>query len=210
MMEIDHVLIAVTDLAVAAREMDDQHGLASIAGGRHTGWGTANRIVPLGETYLELIAVVDPAEARQSVFGQWVANGANTRGRPIGWAVRTNDIDAVGRRLGLRVRAGSRVTPAGDRLEWRSAGVEEAAAEGALPFFIEWGRGTPFPGHAVVTHPGGAPAITRILALGDTDRLAGWLDGHVLPVLVRPGDPMLAGVVLFRADGEIVLGEDPR
>src|SRR5438876_4803917 len=104
-MEIDHVLIAVVDLATAAREMEEHHGLAAIEGGRHPGWGTANRIVPLGETYLELAAVVDEVEARQSVFGRWVASGAKISGQPIGWAVRVHDIEDVGRRLGLTVRA---------------------------------------------------------------------------------------------------------
>jgi glyoxalase-like protein len=206
--EIDHVLIAVADLATATRDMEEHHGLASIEGGRHPGWGTVNRIVPLGETYLELVAVVDEAEAKQSVFGRWVAS-AKIPGRPIGWAVRTDKIDDVGRRLGLTVRAGSRVTPTGNRLEWRAVGMEEAAAESSLPFFIEWGSGTPFPGHALVKHPGGPAAITGILTHGDADRLAQWLDGHALPVIVSPGKSMLAGIVLSRADGEIALGLDP-
>ena len=202
-MEIDHVLIAVVDLAAAAREMEEHHGLASIEGGRHPGWGTANRIVPLGETYLELAAVVDEVEARQSVFGRWVASGAKISGQPIGWAVRVHDIEDVGRRLGLTVRAGSRVTPNGDRLEWRAAGMEEAAAEGFLPFFIQWGAGTAFPGRALVKHAGGTPVITRILIHGDADRLAYWLGGHELPIVVTPGGPTLAGVALSRAGGPI-------
>jgi hypothetical protein len=205
-MQIDHVLIAVADLAVAAREMEERHGLTSIEGGHHPGWGTANRIVPLGAAYLELVAVVDAVEARQSVFGRWVADGTTGRSRPIGWAVRTDGIDDVARRLGLTVRAGSRLTPTGGRLEWRTAGVEEAAADGSLPFFIEWGAGVPFPGHVVVEHRDGIPTITGILIQGDADRLALWLDGHALPIIVRPGNPMLAGVILTRAGSEIVLG----
>ena len=62
----------MADLAAAAEEIEARHGLASIEGGRHPGWGTANRIVPLGEAYLELVAVVDEAEAAQSPFGRWV------------------------------------------------------------------------------------------------------------------------------------------
>ncbi|HEY8778025.1 MAG TPA: VOC family protein [Gaiellaceae bacterium] len=72
-MELDHVLIAVGDLAAAAHEFEVEHGLASIEGGRHPGWGTANRIVPLGKSYLELVAVVDQDEAARSDFGRWVA-----------------------------------------------------------------------------------------------------------------------------------------
>src|SRR6476469_4083347 len=52
-------MIAVTDLDAAGREFEARHRLASVAGGRHPGWGTANRIVPLGDAYLELVAIVD-------------------------------------------------------------------------------------------------------------------------------------------------------
>jgi hypothetical protein len=62
--EIDHVLIAVAGLSAAAQEMEKRDGLASVEGGRHTASGTANGIVPLGKTYLELVAVVDATEAR--------------------------------------------------------------------------------------------------------------------------------------------------
>ncbi len=68
----------------------------------------------------------------------------------------------------------------------------------------------PVPWSRPVKHPGGTAAITGILIHGDADRLADWLDGHVLPITVSPGDPRLAGIVLSRADGEIVLGMDPR
>jgi hypothetical protein len=71
--------------------------------------------VPLGKTSFELVAVVDAAEAGQSVFGRWVAAGATISGQPSGWAVRTDEIDSVGRRLALTVRTESRVTPSGDR-----------------------------------------------------------------------------------------------
>jgi hypothetical protein len=52
---MDHVIYAVDDLDAAASLMSDREGLASVPGGRHEGWGTANRIVPLGGSYLELI-----------------------------------------------------------------------------------------------------------------------------------------------------------
>jgi hypothetical protein len=71
--ELDHVLIAVADLMAAARAIEDEHGLMASEGGWHPGWGTANRIVPLGDAYLELVTVVDAAEAARSPFGQWVA-----------------------------------------------------------------------------------------------------------------------------------------
>src|SRR5262249_37141247 len=56
---IDHVLIAVTDLAESARRFETEYGLTALVGGRHPGVGTANMIIPLGSEYLELIAAVD-------------------------------------------------------------------------------------------------------------------------------------------------------
>ena len=146
-MELDHVLIAVSDLDAAAREVEDRLGLASVEGGRHQGLGTANRIVPLGATYLELVAVVDEAEAAQSGFGSWLVGG--DRPRLLGWCARTDDLDAVAARLGLTISDGARTRPDGTVLSWRMAGLERSAEEPSLPFFIEWGQGTPYPGEAL-------------------------------------------------------------
>src|SRR5215216_4908360 len=126
--ELDHVLIAVADLAAAAEEIEARHRLASIDGGRHPGWGTANRIVPLGEAYLELIAVVDESDAAHSPFGRWVAGAQRKPAQPLGWAVRTRQLDDVARRLGLTVDAGSRAGRDGRLVRWRLAGIEQAAA----------------------------------------------------------------------------------
>jgi hypothetical protein len=124
-MELDHVLIPLADLSRAVTEFEGRYGLLSVEGGRHADW------VPLGDSYLELIAVVDPAEASQSAFGRWVANARSAR--PLGWAVRTDDLAAVAGRLGLNVGSGSRLTAMGDLLSWRIAGVERAIAEPWLP-----------------------------------------------------------------------------
>jgi hypothetical protein len=204
-LELDHVLIAVADLAAATREIEARHGLASIEGGRHPGWGTANGIVPLGEAYLELVAVADHPEAAQSPFGRWVAEARPTLAEPLGWAVRTHALDEVARRLGLTIGAGSRATPGGERLRWRLAGIEQAAAEPSLPFFIEWGRETPFPGRMPITHPAGPVKLAQLQLDGDADRLAAWLGAHRLPISVRPGRPRVRSIVLTAAAGEIVL-----
>src|SRR6185503_19952252 len=188
-MELDHVLIAVTDLEDGAREFE-RHGLSSVEGGRHRDWGTANRIVPLGSCYIELIAVVDDAVAADSALGRWVAGGASPEGRPLGWAVRTSGLDDVAGRLDLVVRSGSRLTPSGEELRWRSAGVEEAIAEPCLPFFIEWDEGTRLPG----TEDPRPATISRLVLEGSPDRVGAWLGDHALPIRVLDGPAEVAAV----------------
>jgi len=203
-MELDHVLIPLADLSSAVTEFEGRYGLVSVEGGRHADWGTANRIVPLGDNYLELVAVVDPAEASQSAFGRWVANAR--AGQPLGWAVRTEDLGAVAGRLGLSVGSGSRFAATGELLRWRIAGVERAMAEPWLPFFVEWAAGGRLPGRLDVGHPAAATGIKRLIVAGEPKRLSSWLDGHRLPVTLADGGSGVIGVVLSTRSGEIVVG----
>ena len=173
----------------------------NVEGGQHRDWGTANRIVPLGSSYLELVAVVDPRVAAGSSFGRWVGDGATDSGRPIGWAVRTSGLDEIAGRLGLTARGGSRVTPSGEELRWRSAGGDEAIAEPCLPFFIEWADGVRLPG----TENSRPATISRLVLEGNPDRLAGWLGEHSLPIRVIDGPAEVAAVVVSTAAGEIIL-----
>lgn len=190
LIELDHVLIAVSDLEAAAREVDERHGLASVEGGRHQGLGTANRIVPLGSTYLELVTVVDEAEAAESGFGAWVTGGDLPR--LLGWCLRTEDLDSVAGRLGLTIADGARARPDGTVVRWRMAGLERSAEEPSLPFFIEWGFGTPYPGKALAQ----SSAIRGVRLQGEPERIAEWVGEMEVPILVREGSPALLSVVL--------------
>lgn len=205
-MQLDHVLIAVADLRAAGLEIEERYGLTSVEGGRHPAWGTANRIVPLGDSYIELIAVVNAEKASQSSIGRWVASAASSTLRPLGWAVRTSELDEVSRRLGLPVHAGSRTTPGGGELRWRSAGLDQAAAEPSLPFFIEWGPETQLPGRAGIRHAAGAAKIARVALSADAGRLAGWLGDHQhqLPIVVSGGKPAVTAIYIAVDGGEII------
>ena len=205
-LELDHVLLATDDLAAAARELE-LRGLASVEGGRHPGFGTENRIVPLGDAYLELVAVADEADAACTAFGRWVAAGRSVPFAPLGWAVRTTRLDEHARRLGLAVEAGARARPDGGVLRWRTAGLPEAAAEPCLPFFIAWEPGTVLPGRAPTRHPVGGVGVRQLVLDGPPDRIADWLGGARLPIAVRPGAPALAAIALGADGGELVLGE---
>ncbi len=204
-LELDHVIFSVADLEAAGREMEARYGLVSIEGSHHPNWGTANRIVPLGEAYIELVAVVDRAEASRSTFGSWVARATPTVGRPLGWAVRTGELDGLARRLHLLVEAGSRIGPNGNLVQWRLAGVKEAAAEPSLPFFIEWGKGVSLPGRAAAAHRAGSLQIARLKLSGDPRRLATWLGPHSLPIEVESGTPAVMEIVVRGDTDDFVL-----
>jgi hypothetical protein len=204
-LKVDHVLLAVNDLADAAVALNDRHGLVSVEGGRHPQWGTANRIIPVDDAYLELIAVVDPERARGSAFGRWVSSARPGIMQPLGWAVRAVVIDDVARRLDLAIESGSRATPDGGVLQWRLAGLERAAADPALPFFIEWGGDAPHPSQLPVTHSAGSLEFGRLELRGNRDRLAAWLGDHDLPATIQRGQSSITRVILKVSDREIVL-----
>lgn len=202
-MVVDHILIAVSDLDAAAHRFELTYGLASGEGGRHPGWGTANRIVPLGDSYLELVAVVDAREASESAFGQWVGRGATESGHLLGWAVRTDDLDSVCRRLALTPHSGSRVGTKGKLLRWRMAGIERAIADPSFPFFIEWSRESIHPGRGQQDQ---AVSITELALHGDPQQLSSWIGEHTMPITVEYGSSAIAGLILDSPRGRIGFG----
>ena len=57
MLELDHLVVACLDLDDGDAWLRRRLGVALAPGGRHTGWGTHNRLLQLGAgVYLELIA----------------------------------------------------------------------------------------------------------------------------------------------------------
>src|SRR5260370_848553 len=136
---VDHVLLPVADLEDGAHRLQEQFGLQGSAGGRHPKVGTANVIVPLGSQYLELIAVVDPAEAAGSRLGRRVSRALEERKTFLGWALRTKDLDAVRRKLQAAgwdlppLTEGSRHRPDRQVLSWRTPGAETGVESRARP-----------------------------------------------------------------------------
>src|SRR5437870_2768079 len=86
---IDHFIIGVRNLEKAATQFSQKLGLAASGGGIHPTGGTANRIIVIGDTYLELIAVRTPGEAQQSMLDR-LAKGEGY----LNFALSSNDIEA--------------------------------------------------------------------------------------------------------------------
>src|SRR5438093_15240 len=102
-------------------------------------------LVRFGSAYLELIAVNDPSQERARSFVEHLEGGDG----PYTFALAVDDLAAASKVLaarGLRVEAardGSRETPEGVLLKWKSAQL--LAGQGGpgpesppLPFLTEW------------------------------------------------------------------------
>ncbi len=203
MLQVDHVVRAVPDLDREGERLLASFGLASVAGGVHPGWGTVNRIVPLGATYLELIAVADPEAAAASVFGRAVAERASGGGGWLALCLADDDLEATARSLSLEVRPGARALPDGHTIRWRGAGLEDPRRTPDLPFFIEWGSSDLHPGRTSVPHPRGVTSLAKIEVAGDESGFRAWTASADLPVSFAAREPLgIRVVTLTTAGGE--------
>jgi hypothetical protein len=203
---LDHVIYAVNDLETTGQIFYEEFGLASVKGGRHPGWGTENRIVPLGDTYLELVAVVDSDEASTSDFGRAVSEAIAKSRHLVGWVVATDDLEAVSQRLGLEVSRGSRTTPDGTTLSWQLAGLASSLETGALPLFIEWGGASELhPGKTAADHCLTPRGIAWVEVAADEQALHSWLGDFDFDLRIVDGPPRLSAVSIRTNGDEVVL-----
>jgi hypothetical protein len=206
MLRLDHVVYAVPDLDEAAVRFREEFGLDSTAGGWHERWGTANRIVPLGGQYLELVAVVDEAIALRNPFGRGVLERASRGGGWFTIAAVADDLDAVASRLGIEVGSGSRMRPDRQTVRWRMAGLEDRRRDPWMPFFLMWDIPDDlYPGRARAGHGVRAEGVAWVEVGGEANRLREWLGGEELPIRVVDAVPGIHRVAISTADGELVI-----
>jgi hypothetical protein len=205
-LRIDHVVRAVPDLDAAAARWLERYGLASLPGGRHPGWGTANRLIPLGNDYVELISVVDPAEAEKTEFGRSMSARIAEGDQWFAVCLADDDLEATAARLGLEIAAGSRVLPDGGVVRWRSAGLDDATRELWLPFFIEWDVPPDLhPSRAAAPHRVAATGIAWVELAGNAATLRDWLGAATVPFRTVEGDPGIRAVGIATEGAEITL-----
>jgi hypothetical protein len=203
---VDHVVMAVRDLDRSAESWAER-GIATVPGGVHPRWGTANRIAPLGDAYLELLAVVDDDVASGTVLGRAILRRSDGGDRWFALCLDDHDIDATAARLGLSVEPGGRTKPDGSEVRWRGAGIDDPRRPPELPFFIAWETPEAHPGRTPIVHPAGELAIGSIEVAGDDAAFAAWTGGAPLSVPVRTvdGAPGIHAVVLGSPGGPIRL-----
>jgi catechol 2,3-dioxygenase-like lactoylglutathione lyase family enzyme len=186
---IDHVVIAVANPDAAAVELTEEVGLAFTAGGRHDGLGTFNRIAFLGDAYLELMAVEDPAAAQGWAIGRAAVRALERGGGFATYGLVDDNIrvtvarlQANGSRIGP-VEFGTRERPDMAPVEWLSAAAPELGPD-RPPFLVkhlddgaEWSADALAARRAFV-HPIGSPAVLARLDLAVADPQALAADCH--------------------------------
>lgn len=202
-MFVDHVIYGVRDLVEATHWFADSFGLASIGGGVHPQWGTANAIIPVGpQQYVELLTVEDPAS--EHPLARAVQHFISDGDCPIGLVLRPDDFDATTARLGLEAIEGARTNAHGGVVRWRMAGMPEAMGPKRLPAFIEWpARGANPDLNGVEATPQGWAWIE---VGADTRELQEWVGGELELVRAVAGEPGTQRFAICRDDEIMVIG----
>lgn len=166
---LDHVVIAVGDLDLAARDYGAL-GFTVTPGGIHANGATHNALVVFGDgSYLELLALTgQPPQGDAADFSPLVRQGKGI----VAYALLSHDMDTDAARLregGLpigEVREGRRLRHDGVELRWKTALVREAMT----PFLIQDITPRPLrvPGDAsAITHANSVIGIRDLVDTGD-------------------------------------------
>lgn len=142
-LSLDHLVIAVRDLAAAAQSYRRLLGRAPSWRGRHPTYGTANVLFRLDNTYIELLA--PDGDGGDSPRLRALRQHLDTTGEGLyAIALGTDDIDravADSRAAGLTVAdpaAGDGVDlDTGTRRQWRNARIDPQSARTIPAFFIQ-------------------------------------------------------------------------
>ena len=178
-MRLDHVSFAAgpDGLASTAQRIGGLLGTEFLDGGVHPRFGTRNMILPLsGDTYFEIVEVLDHPASDKAPFGQAVRARSALGGGWLGWVVSVDDMDVLEQRLGREAVKGNRHRPDGTELLWKQIGVHGLLSDPQLPFFIEWISSADLhPAHGA----SGDYSLDCLEIAGDPNRVSEWLGESV-------------------------------
>ena len=197
---LDHLILGINSLENGMKLFAAMTGVVPVRGGVHPGAGTENALVSLGGgAYLELIA------PRPGVTPTSFAVIATLeRLTPIGWALHTDSLSAVVELLRksdsvLGPFPGSRQTPDGKLLTWKTAHLATPGLESA-PFLIEWGPGSVHPSS---TSPGGCQLAKLTVAEPAPVRMIAFLQALGLNITVQTSPSQRLAFTLRCPRGDI-------
>jgi hypothetical protein len=147
-LNFDHIFHYIEQPEKISEELQ-KHGLQSVAGGRHEGFGTYNYLTNFGLSYIEWVGIFDREQLKTLLESPYhgpvasLARDSFVEG-PARFAVRTNNIEALGEHLQskgydvLGPQSYSRRRPDGTLLKWKLLFAGNTEHDLPLPFFIQW------------------------------------------------------------------------
>lgn len=196
---IDHIVIAVRDLAQASADYAAA-GFTVTPGGWHTGGATHNALISFADgAYFELIAFAEPDQEQPHKWWPRFARGEGT----VDFAMLSPDLGAEAARLraaGLTAEGptdGGRERPDGEVLAWRSLTL---GTEIPLPFVIEdvTARELRVPPPPATEHGLGVTGIAGLVMLVPDLEAASAAYTALLGVAAEAVEPSIAGVHAVR------------
>lgn len=141
---LDHFIVVVPNPDDAAKEIEAALGIRAGPGGRHERYGSFNRLIWLGDSYIELLGIEDRELVRTTWFGPRALDVLDRLGAGyVGLVLASDDLEAdmamlheQGSRLGAPVE-GERQRPDGRVVRWKAAVAPDADPEVGVVFLIE-------------------------------------------------------------------------
>lgn len=192
MLLFDHLAVAALSLDEGVAVVEAALGVPLAGGGQHPHMATHNRLLGLGDLYLEVIAA-DPA-APAPAWPRWFDLDRFTgRPRVTNWVARSDDLEAE---VALSpAGVGLPVALSRGDFRWRMAVPADGCLpfDGAFPALIQWEGAT----HPALRLPESGVRLTRLeIAHPDAEALAlllaGRLDDPRLAILPGPAPAMRA------------------
>jgi hypothetical protein len=212
MIHIDHIMLVTDNIEKTAQRMRERYGLACFQGGLHAD-GTRTWVIPLGSKYvqyIEILTIEDPILAGKDFFGRWLLERVKEGEALVGWALQTDELDNICRRLNLKPWTGSVTRPDGSSSSWTEAGFEQVATSGWLPFFISYNdldaRRKRAQADLLRVHHSIEPIeISWIELGGNQEQLHDWLGNCTLPVRVTGDTPGVYAIGIKTSQSEVIL-----
>lgn len=173
-MRVDHVVYAAESdgLVATAKRLGDELSTEPVDGGVHPRFGTRNAILPLLDgRFLEVVEVLDHPASDKAPFGKAVRARSEGGGGWLGWVVGVDDITFAEELVGRTAAPGLRHRPDGTELTWKQLGLKGLTNDAQVPYFIEWGQGTPHPS----TDGAAVAALKGLSIAGSPTRVREWL-----------------------------------
>ena len=143
MLTIDHIVLSSTDLARDAAVLEERLGVPLSEGGKHTLFGTHNKLLHLGDLYLELIAI-DPGAPKPERARWFALDDFSGEMRLTNWVMATEKSRCVIRKT--LIDTGDLITVSRGDLTWQITVPKSGKLplDGFAPAIIDWmGTQTP-------------------------------------------------------------------